>query len=50
MILTGTPSGVGPVQPGDKVDCTLEDNSTGMELAKFEFEAVQRDGKYEFKG
>ena len=50
MILTGTPSGVGPVQPGDKVDCTLEDNSTGVELDKFEFEAVERDGKYEFKG
>ncbi|KAF9643151.1 hypothetical protein BDM02DRAFT_3157507 [Thelephora ganbajun] len=50
VILTGTPSGVGPVKLGDKVSCRLEDNATGVELAKFEFEAVERDGKYEFKG
>ena len=49
MILTGTPSGVGPVKPGDKVDCRLENNATGVELAKIEFEAVERTGKYEFK-
>jgi acylpyruvate hydrolase len=47
--LTGTPPGVGPVKPGDKVDCKLEDNSTGVELAKLEFEGAERDGKYEFK-
>lgn len=49
MILTGTPSGVGPVKPGDKVGCRLEDNANGVELAKIEFEAVERTGKYEFK-
>jgi len=50
VILTGTPSGVGPVEPGDKVDCSLKDNATGVELAKLEFEAVERVGRYEFKG
>jgi len=50
VILTGTPSGVGPVKPGDKVDCRLKDNATGAELAKIEFEAVGGIGKYEFKG
>ncbi|KAF9789724.1 hypothetical protein BJ322DRAFT_1043896 [Thelephora terrestris] len=49
VILTGTPSGVGQVKPGDKVECKLEDNSTGTELAKIEFEAVEREGKYQFK-
>jgi acylpyruvate hydrolase len=49
VILTGTPSGVGQVKPGDKVECRLEDNSTGTELAKIEFEAVEREGKYQFK-
>lgn len=49
IILTGTPSGVGQIKPGDKVDCGLKDNATGKELAKIEFEAVERAGKYEFK-
>lgn len=50
MILTGTPAGVGPVTPGDKVECRLEDNATNVELAKFGFEAVERNGRYEFTG
>ena len=49
LILTGTPSGVGQIKPGDKVDCKLEDNATGVELAMVGFEAVERDGRYEFK-
>lgn len=49
VILTGTPSGVGPIQPGDKIECTLSDPTTKEELAKLEFSAVQRDGGYEFK-
>jgi hypothetical protein len=35
--------------PGDKVECRLEDNTTGVELAKIEFEAIERGGRYEFK-
>jgi acylpyruvate hydrolase len=50
LILTGTPSGVGQVKPGDKVDCKLHDNGTGVELAKIKFEAVEREGRYQFKG
>lgn len=50
LILTGTPSGVGQVKPGDIVECELEDNANGVELAKIEFEVVERDGRYEFKG
>ena len=49
MILTGTPSGVGPVKPGDKVDCTLDDSATGVELAEIKFEAMEWNGRYEFK-
>lgn len=48
LILTGTPSGVGPVVPGDKVECTLKD-STGKQLASLDFAAVQREGGYHYK-
>ena len=48
LILTGTPSGVGPVVPGDKVECTLKD-STGKQLASLDFNAVQREGGYHYK-
>lgn len=49
MILTGTPSGVGPVNPGDHVSCTLEDIVSGKTLATLDFDAVQREGGYLFK-
>ncbi|KZT70092.1 hypothetical protein DAEQUDRAFT_725704 [Daedalea quercina L-15889] len=48
LVLTGTPSGVGPVVPGDHVTCTLTD-STGKQLAALEFRAVQREGGYSFQ-
>ncbi|OJT08693.1 Acylpyruvase FAHD1, mitochondrial [Trametes pubescens] len=48
LILTGTPSGVGPIVPGDKVECTLKD-STGKQLASLEFNAVQREAGYHYK-
>ena len=48
LILTGTPSGVGPVVPGDKVECTLKD-STGKQLATLDFAAVQRQIGYLYK-
>ncbi|PFH48505.1 hypothetical protein AMATHDRAFT_65354 [Amanita thiersii Skay4041] len=48
LVLTGTPSGVGPVVAGDKVECTLSDAS-GSELASLDFEAVPRQAGYEFK-
>ena len=46
--MTGTPSGVGPVGPGDKVECTLTDSS-GKQLATLDFAAVEREGGYQFK-
>ncbi|CAA7271033.1 unnamed protein product [Cyclocybe aegerita] len=48
VILTGTPSGVGPIQPGDKIECALS-QPNGEELLKLNFEAVQREGGYSFK-
>ncbi|KIK14374.1 hypothetical protein PISMIDRAFT_688023 [Pisolithus microcarpus 441] len=48
LVLTGTPSGVGPVAPGDKVDCTLAD-SNGKILDAIDFTAIPRTGGYLFK-
>ena len=48
LVLTGTPSGVGAVVPGDKVECLLADE-TGETLATLEFDAVLRQGNYEFQ-
>ena len=48
LILTGTPSGVGPVVPGDQVECLLN-NAKGEELIKLKFSAVQREGGYRFQ-
>ncbi|KAG1890864.1 hypothetical protein F4604DRAFT_1949216 [Suillus subluteus] len=47
LILTGTPSGVGPVNPGDSVECTLAD-PTGKVLAELKFTAESRGGGYQF--
>lgn len=48
LVLTGTPSGVGPVVPGDEVACILADAS-GKELSSLDFTAVAREGGYQFK-
>ena len=48
LILTGTPSGVGPLTPGDAVECALTDPE-GKELATLNFEAVLRDGGYNYQ-
>jgi len=48
LILTGTPSGVVPVVPGDQVECLLA-NAQGEELIKLDFTAVQREGGYLFQ-
>jgi len=49
VVLTGTPSGVGPVVPGDIFECSLSDLATGNELSSLRFEAVQREGGYLFQ-
>lgn len=46
LILTGTPSGVGPLSIGDQVTCSLSDGPTDKELAKLEFGTVLRGGGY----
>ncbi|KAF7337853.1 hypothetical protein MVEN_02008200 [Mycena venus] len=47
LLLQCTPSGVGQVSPGDKVECTLTDSS-GTQLAALDFVAVAREGGYHF--
>jgi len=49
IILTGTPSGVGPVSPGDNVVCELADPSTGKVLDTLNFSAETREGGYQFQ-
>ncbi|KAF9242110.1 hypothetical protein BU15DRAFT_73037 [Melanogaster broomeanus] len=48
LILTGTPSGVGAILPGDMVECALADAS-GKILDELTFTAISRDGGYQFK-
>ncbi|KIK06099.1 hypothetical protein K443DRAFT_674661 [Laccaria amethystina LaAM-08-1] len=48
LILTGTPSGVGPIVPGDRVECSLA-NAAGQELMTLDFTAVAREGGYRFQ-
>ncbi|KAF8625755.1 hypothetical protein AX17_006781 [Amanita inopinata Kibby_2008] len=49
LVLTGTPSGVGPVVPGDTVECALIDPTKQTTLATLDFEAVERQGGYHFQ-
>ncbi|EJD02210.1 uncharacterized protein FOMMEDRAFT_134793 [Fomitiporia mediterranea MF3/22] len=48
LILTGTPSGVGPVSPGDEITAELSTES-GQTLSSIVFTAVQREGGYNFQ-
>lgn len=48
LILTGTPQGVGPVEPGDKVECLLS-HSSGEQLTSLDFDVVARNGGYQFQ-
>ncbi|CAL1705427.1 unnamed protein product [Somion occarium] len=48
LLLTGTPSGVGPVQPGDAIECVLAD-SDGKQLDNLKFTAVARQGGYHYQ-
>jgi len=49
VILTGTPSGVGPVQPGDHVTAGLSNPGQEAELATLEFSAEERSSGYQYK-
>ncbi|KAJ3755722.1 hypothetical protein EV360DRAFT_49241 [Lentinula raphanica] len=48
LVLTGTPSGVGPIVAGDEVECALSEEE-GKDLAVLNFTAVDRQGGYMFK-
>jgi acylpyruvate hydrolase len=48
LILTGTPSGIGPIQPGDEIECLLSDPH-GKELAQLNFGAVDRHSGYHYQ-
>ncbi|KAN0076829.1 hypothetical protein V8E55_010684 [Tylopilus felleus] len=48
LILTGTPSGVGPVTPGDAIECTLAEPN-GKILDQLTFTTVSRNGGYLFR-
>jgi acylpyruvate hydrolase len=49
LLLTGTPSGVGPIKDGDVITCSLWDLPSGKELSKLKFNAAGRAGGYEYK-
>ncbi|WWD00698.1 hypothetical protein V866_007633 [Kwoniella sp. B9012] len=50
LILTGTPAGVGPIKAGEKFAAKLTyPGLEGEVLSEYEFEAVDRQGGYEFK-
>jgi len=48
LLLTGTPSGVGPVSPGDEVTGELS-REDGESLSGISFSVVQRESGYQFK-
>lgn len=49
VVLTGTPKGVGPIVPGDKVKATLSYEDKVIPEATIEMDVAQKDGPYEFK-
>ncbi|KAF7799615.1 hypothetical protein EIP86_010853 [Pleurotus ostreatoroseus] len=48
LVLTGTPSGIGPIADGDQIECSLS-TPEGKELTNLSFGAVKRLGGYEYK-
>lgn len=50
VILTGTPKGVGPVRPGDKVEVWCKHKGELIDESHMFFDVEQKPGFYEFKG
>ncbi|KZV60492.1 hypothetical protein PENSPDRAFT_593993 [Peniophora sp. CONT] len=48
LVLTGTPSGVGPFAPGDDITCGLVDATNGQILAELQHGVKEREGGYAF--
>lgn len=50
IILTGTPKGVGPIVPGDKVSCKIYDEFDSIiQEGSMDFDVTQKPGPYIFK-
>ncbi|KIW04130.1 uncharacterized protein PV09_04938 [Verruconis gallopava] len=49
LVLTGTPKGVGPVNPGDKMRCGIQVDGINIPEGNIEVEVVERDGPYQFR-
>lgn len=49
IVLTGTPKGVGPIVPGDKVKATLSYDGAVVPEATIELDVADKDGPYAFK-
>ncbi|KAL6948549.1 putative mitochondrial hydrolase fmp41 [Hanseniaspora vineae] len=47
IVLTGTPAGVGSLNPGDSIECTLSQN--GKQLVDMQFDCFAKPGPYEYK-
>lgn len=50
VILTGTPKGVGPVRPGDKVEAWCNHKGELVDGSHMKFDVERRRGFYAFKG
>lgn len=48
IVLTGTPKGVGPVEPGDVIRCGIRVDGKELECAKMEFKVEESRGLYEY--
>lgn len=49
VILTGTPSGVGPIQAGEIVTAGLRPEGDEKELVELKFDVIDRSGGLVFK-
>jgi acylpyruvate hydrolase len=46
VLLTGTPSGVGPIRPGDIVTAGLKPFGAEKDLVNLKFNVIERKGNY----
>lgn len=49
IILTGTPKGVGPIVPGDKIKATMSYDGKLLPEVTIELDVAENDGTYEFR-
>ncbi|KAH7107639.1 hypothetical protein BKA62DRAFT_684012 [Auriculariales sp. MPI-PUGE-AT-0066] len=48
LLLTGTPSGVGPIKAGDAISVGLAEPGAAKSICELDFVAVDREGGYKF--